>query len=289
MQLPIELRHLIWTLSIDSVTLVLSPRLRGDVYERIPPYPGYAKHESKNSSIGYYIAMPVVYWVCRESHRVLKHLCQHPQQQQYGLPDWFSFDIDTISIDISALRQLKTHKWFTQVQHLVINIRSTEQFFPDDEDTEDNENGRDFDSRKNEKWFLDHLLHLQTLTFRINSRKWNFAFTFADEGFHGTYVTHWLRHWYQVMERWYANEVKESNVPWYTRVINYDAPMEEWLTPTNFLWVNKNVLWRKRKYYNEDRFWSPREEKIAHQVDELTDPEEFFRANPDIRDILIYV
>ncbi|KAJ3480463.1 hypothetical protein NLG97_g8064 [Lecanicillium saksenae] len=121
-------------------------------------------------------------------------------------------------------------------------------------------------------WIEGSLHSLRNLTLRINE-----GYTYSEDNLAKDH--HWLSDWYRTFEDFYHPEEEGKLPPQFElRVICPTAPEEEWLTPTNFLRVEKLVHQKMLHFdpQHEERDWGGRKAALMVATDEeLDDPAEY--------------
>lgn len=234
-QLPIDIRRKIWLTTLGPMTITLTQadpppaeRLEQSESSPTPCLPEESRYVGKVSlpdgscKLSFAVKPSAAYLACRESRDFLHYIFAEPVKPDGGLPSWFDLAIDTVRFHREHLVPLSRHPWFKQAQHLWIRI--------------DHDAGEYLSSGcyhipafedKNHRWLENNLASLKSITFEM--------VRVSGEGV-------WVREWFPVFETWF-NHARWDPVSFSARVICYqsDTPEEEWLTPQNYLRVEKQV------------------------------------------------
>ncbi|EJP62159.1 uncharacterized protein BBA_08833 [Beauveria bassiana ARSEF 2860] len=171
----------------------------------------------------YAVKPSAAYLACKESRAFLHYIFAEPAKPDGGLPSWFNLAIDTVRFNREHLVPLSRHPWLKQAQHLWIrfNFDACEYL----------SSGcckmRAYED-KDQSWLERNLVSLKSITFQMVHAK--------GEG-------EWVKEWFPYFETWF-NHPRWDPVPFSARVICYQSniPEEEWLTPQNYLLVEKRVM-----------------------------------------------
>ncbi|KAM3517387.1 hypothetical protein MY4038_010309 [Beauveria bassiana] len=234
-QLPIDIRRKIWLTTLGPMTITLTQadpppaeRLEQSESSPTPFLPEESRYVGKVSlpdgscKLSFAVKPSAAYLACRESRDFLHYIFAEPVKPDGGLPSWFDIAIDTVRFHREHLVPLSRHPWFKPAQHLWIRI--------------DHDAGEYLSSGcyhipafedKNHRWLENNLASLKSITFEM--------VRVSGEGV-------WVREWFPVFETWF-NHARWDPVSFSARVICYqsDTPEEEWLTPQNYLRVEKQV------------------------------------------------
>ncbi|KAJ6789195.1 hypothetical protein PWT90_05916 [Aphanocladium album] len=295
-QFSVEIRRRIWLATLGPMTLTFKKGLPPREDEELPKDPpedmswctpeevayytilplfsnfrrycGYVELSGGGSRLHFVVKASAAYQACKESREFLKFIFAEPVKPGGGLPSWFRFDIDTIRFTDELLYIVARHPWFTQTQHLYVVIgydihyyvgHCTEEYMED----------------KNHSWIEKNLPSLKDITFEMAYAR-NVDFDHA--------VREICADWFQVFQEWYNWSEVEKPVRYYARVIILENGIteREWLTPTNYLRVEK--MFRQKHYQKyfpgpnwKDHLVDQRTRSIVEATDEeLENPTEFF-------------
>lgn len=263
-RLPAELRAQIWLTALGPCTLNM---VKVDDFEPPQDHREHFNLSKKLSRLEYSVRPCSFNVTCRESYAVLKPFVIRAGRLELGLPAWFEPTIDVIRCDPFALYLLSISSSSQRIQNLVVPTSGDEFVFwcPYE--------------RGPWSWVDEKLINLKSVTFEDDS---NLLTTTWKSDY---YLTHWVDTWFKIMERFHIWFLEPFN----TYVINYNAPTEEWLTPTNFLRVLHNVevarrgIWEVRADPNFDiEDWykhRPRQQVLLKEDAELDNPGEWFRKH----------
>lgn len=226
-QLPADIRRKIWIETLGPMTLT---------FTKVGPYTvecsgrlmqsrhmGNVALSDGSYKLFFFVKPSAAYTACKESRDFLRYVFAEPVKPDGGLPSWFDPAIDTVRFDRPTLVHLSRHTWFKKTQHLWIRQnydaceyleRNSEYYVPEWED-------------KNHRWVENNLGSLKHITFEMKY--------VSGDG-------KWLEEWFPVFEEWF-NHARWEPVSYSARVICYqkNTPEEEWLTPQNYLRVEKHV------------------------------------------------
>ncbi|KAJ4147088.1 hypothetical protein LMH87_001636 [Akanthomyces muscarius] len=187
------------------------------------PYFGHVQDEHGGSRLYFAVESTATYRACKESRAFLQFFFAEETKPEGGLPSWYCSETDTIKFNIWWIDDVIKHPWFLRTQHLELTMWNEECYLGNHEDV----TGHD--------WIEENLASLRDVTVRINeARTWSENYT--------TRYRHWLTAWFRTFESFYNPE--EADGPplrFYLRVVSDTIPEEEWLSPTNYLRVEKLV------------------------------------------------
>lgn len=298
-ELPADLRRKIWLATLGPMTLTFTgqeppedevmrdiseldltglPQEEVDYYLRPPlflnftRYYGHVALPDGTSQMLFTVKSSAAYLACKESREFLRFVFAEPPRPSGGLPSWFRFDIDTIRVKDICLPILAQHDWFVQTQNLMIAIiYEIEDYMGFQTDGYYDTEGKDHD------WVRQNLTSLRDLTFEMM-----FARTYDKGG------SHWLHPWFSIFEEWYNSKFEDDPPPFWTRVISYQegTSEDEWLTPDNYLLLNKMVLRKHIEKHaprtkNLRRYLMKQREISIYEAsdDELRNPAKFLEKN----------
>lgn len=236
-QLPIDIRRKIWLATLGPMILTFTtdgppPAERPDNSESSRPkssteesrYVGNVALPDGSYKLFFVIKASAAYLACKESRAFLRYVFAEPVKPDGGLPSWYDPAIDTLRLDDELLVPLSRHAWFMQVQNIWIRIGwEVGDYMFSGWDTI---RVAEF---KDHRWVEANLTSLKDITFQMYE-------VFGREG-------KWVEDWLPVFETWF-NHARWDPVPYSARVICYqrDTPEDEWLTPQNYLRVEKKVM-----------------------------------------------
>lgn len=278
--LPADIRRKIWLATLGPMTLTFTSRGPPPARGRSDPEEARTKILTGESSyVGnvslpdgsyklYFVVKPsAAYLSCKESRGFLRYILAEPVKPEGGLPSWFDPAIDTVRFNRRELVPLSRHPWFKQTQYLWIQIWY---------DLEDylgpghNSSVPEFEDKKH--WWLEaNLASLTYITFEM---------------VHVTGEGDWVTYWFPVFDTWF-NHPRWDPVSFSARVICYqdDTPEDEWLTPQNYLRVEKKVTEiRYRRVFKvpnwRDMVQQKRARCLVYATDEeLENPGDFLRKH----------
>lgn len=106
----------------------------------------------------------------------------------------------------------------------------------------------------------------------------------------------WLDEWFEVFQKWYHGDHRGYRpLPFYARVISHEMPKGEWLTPTNYLGLEKLMNQKHIQAHFptedgdqwEDSFRGRRLYYLVTATDEeLENPAEFIKKHGDVMEFL---
>ncbi|KAJ2982117.1 hypothetical protein NQ176_g1599 [Zarea fungicola] len=281
LHLPSELRRKIWLATLGPMTLTFTTEHPSMVLDRrleekraqdgLPPLsinhpssplPDFGQVELEDGSCRLFFAVEstAAYQACKESRAFLHFFFAGISIAEGGLPSWYCSEIDTVKFNIRWINDVIWHPWFLRTQHLVLTMWWAEPYLGNDGDV----TGHD--------WIEENLHSLRDLTVRINEGR-----TYSED--YSTRYAHWLTAWFRAFERFYNPEdVEEPPLRFYLRVISDTVPEEEWLSPTNYLRVEKLVHQKMLRFdpQHSERDWGGRKAALmATMDDELDHPAEY--------------
>lgn len=252
-QFPVDIRRRIWLATLGPMALTfvegLPPRKDEELPEdapedmswctpeevaryTIPPlfsnfrrYYGYVELSEGSSRLHFVVKASAAYRACKESREFLKFIFAEPVKPGGGLPSWFRFDIDTIRFTDDLLYIVARHPWFIQTQHLYVVILYDIYLYTGHE-------AHEYMEGKDHCWIEKNLSSLKDITFEM---------AYARYGDFGGGVREFCADWFRVFREWYNWSEVEKPAPYYARVIIIENGIteREWLTPTNYLRVEK--------------------------------------------------
>ncbi|KAJ3479617.1 hypothetical protein NLG97_g8275 [Lecanicillium saksenae] len=229
-QLPPEIRRKIWLATLGPMTLNFTDRSEYTAEDSSnlmeSRYMGHVSHPDGSYKLLFSVEPSAAYVACKEPRDFLRYIFAEPVKPDGGLPSWFDPATDTVRFDCGRLRQLSQHPWFTEAQHLWIRLpcgaaeylsRANDCVIFDEKD-------------RNHHWVADNLGSLKYITFEM---------MYADE------EADWLRDWFSVFAEWFnpPSGLGWEPVSYSARVRCYqaDTPEEEWLTPQNYIHLEKQT------------------------------------------------
>lgn len=282
LQLPSELRRKIWLATLGPMTLtftaehpsvVLNRRLEKERFaddelsplsishQSLPvPYFGHVDLDNGGSRLFFAIESTAAYQACKESHAFLQFFFTENIKPTGGLPSWFCSAIDIVKFNIRWIHDLIKHPWFLRTHHLVLTMWDEEFYL-----------GHDLYVTGHD-WIEENLQSLRDLTIRINQGR-----TYSEN--YAARYKHWLTAWFRAFESFYSPRDGEGPpLRFYMRVISDTVSEEEWLSPANYLHVEK-LVHKKMLHFDpqhEQRDWFGRKAALmAASDDELDNPAEY--------------
>lgn len=295
-QFPVDIRRRVWLATLGPMTVTFTEGLpaRKDeellddppedlswctpeevAYYTTPPlysnfrrYYGYVELSDGSSRLHFVVKASAAYRACKESRDFLRFIFAEPVRTGGGLPSWFRFDVDTIRFSDWLLYLVSRHPWFTQTQHLYVIIKYDIHRYT-------GLCAEEYMENKDHSWIEKNLLSLKDITFEM---------AYARDGDFDDTVRHICADWFKVFEEWYNWSEVEKPAPYYARVITIEngTKEREWLTPTNYLRVEKMVRQKHIQKYHPGPNWKDhiadqRTKSIVEATDEeLENPTEFF-------------
>lgn len=284
LHLPSELRRKIWLATLGPMTLtfttehpstVLDRRRQAEqedaardglpslsISHRSPSVPsfGHVELEDGGSHLFFAVESTAAYQACKESRSFLHFFFAGNSKAKSGLPYWYCSEIDTVKFNIRWIYDVIQHPWFLRTQHLVLTMWNGENYLGNFEDV----TGHD--------WIEENLHSLRDLTVRINE-----GHTYPED--YPACYSHWLSDWFGAFERFYNPEDSEDPpLRFYLRVTSDTVPEEEWLSPTNYLRVEKLVHQKMLHFdpQHKKRDWGGRKAALmATTDDELDNPAQY--------------
>lgn len=276
---PADIRRQIWLATLGPMTLTFTdsdppPAKRLD-HSESSPTPHFAEESRYAGKVSlpdgsyklFFVVKPsAAYLACKESRAFLHHVFAEPVKPDGGLPSWFDLAVDTVRFSRLHLVPLSRHPWFKEAQRLWIRIYwDAEDYLPP--------GGHNIHTveDKNHQWLEKNLASLRDITFEMVGVK--------GEG-------EWLKEWFPFFEIWF-NHARWDPVSFSARVICYqkDTPEEEWLTPQNYLRVEKKVMGNHfQRGYGvpnwKEMIQSERSRCLVYATDEeLENPGEFLKKH----------
>lgn len=234
-RLPPELRRIIWQMNLGSVLLYI---VRPDsIRFQWPDDDGHLNLPSRNRGRLLYLQSLkthrfLVYWTkpmnpvglaCQEARAAIRSFFSAEVSDDDSLPRWFCLGMDRICGTDAMLRSIQSKPWFSQVQHVEVEIDGSSAYYVGDY----------VQSQTPFLWAEPKLKRLQTLTI-VFSRAYTYDQVIQDAQMmlEGS-KRHWLCNWWVRYDGWYDPPAGRPKAPFYARVISCDTGPEEWLTPEN--------------------------------------------------------
>ncbi|KAJ2966866.1 hypothetical protein NQ176_g9942 [Zarea fungicola] len=279
-QLPIDIRRKIWLATLGPMMLTFTrkdppPRKQPDHSEssqtpylaNLDRYVGNISAPDGRYKLFFVVEASATYLACKESRTFLRYVFAEPVKPDGGLPSWFDPAIDTVRFNQWQLFTLSHHPWFTQAQQLWIRIGWEAADFLNDT----KEFIRPGDEYKDHRWLEENLASLKDITFEMTE--------VYGEG-------QWVHEWLPFFEIWY-NHARWEPVSYSARVICYqdDTPEDEWLTPQNYLLVEKKVMTKRFQGYYGVSNWKEKIQRertrciVEASDEELENPGEFLKKH----------
>lgn len=282
LQLPSELRRKIWLATLGPMTLTFTtehpsvvlarrleeqngaedgPPLRSISHGSPPvPYFGYVELENGASRLFFAVESSPVYQACRESRAMLQFYFAENIKPGGGLPSWYCEEVDIIKFNICWIHDVIKHPWFYRTQHLVLIMWDEQRYLGD------------YGGEISHDWIEENLHSLRDVTIQLTE-----GCTYSED-YPATY-RHWLHAWFDKFESFYHPEDDGvSPLRFYLRVICCTVPEEEWLSPTNYLRVEKLVHQKMLRFgpQHDQRDWGGRKAALMATADEeLDNPAEY--------------
>ncbi|KAJ6781371.1 hypothetical protein PWT90_11080 [Aphanocladium album] len=188
------------------------------------PYFGHVELEDGGSRVFFAVEPTPAYQACKESRAFLHFFFEEDTNAKGGLPSWYRSEIDIIKFEIRCIHDVIKHAWFLRTQHLMLTMWDEDFYL-----------GNLYEVVGHD-WIEENLLLLRDVTVHINEARTYSEVNLAKDG-------HWLTSWFSAFESFYHPEEAQQRPPlrFHVRVISDAVPEEEWLTPTNYLRVEKLV------------------------------------------------
>ena len=195
---------------------------------------GYVALPDGSSRMSYVVESTPAYRACKESRSFLAHIFAEPVREGGGLPSWFRFDIDTIRFQGDWMHRIGNHPWYLQTQHLYIDLKSSIGAYLDparnryDERSDYGDDDHDASIDRVEKghdWIIQHLTQLKDLSIELR--------TFETR--------HCEDDWFGLFDSICYDEAGNFLLPFQVRVLSPRIPGSEWLTPQNYLRIQKSL------------------------------------------------
>lgn len=255
-QLPLELRHHIWLLSLDPMQIIAKetysqPELSDSSPER-------HKFRDKHSRIAFKVRPASLFFVNHEARDFFLPLpCSLPTAPaETKLPHWFSFALDSLWCMQDCMYFLVRSSWWLQLQRITVRVYCTYSLLM----------GERFQG-----------VQFHFLQKRGNSfKEIDFEQQPFDEPETPEYGRHWLDEWIDDYEGWQLYHSFEFRV----RVTYPGLPESKWLTPSNFVRLNhdRRKLWIGTE--DEDRLSDESE-----SGSDLDDPIRYYARKGRIKDL----